>query len=221
MAHPGSEDRTGFVIATWVSVLTASFGVLGGAVGALAAARAQKRSELEQLLAVAPAKGRRVQKKKKKKKKRRTPGHRLAGASAWKITDIAAIFAGRKRPNLQEEWRAHLTRGDGHELSPRGKVGAALGFLIAAVRYRLQDVADLGWIPADAVLRSRPLSNLVVLVPAAATASVLLRHNGVAGLLGSAESIIAIGGLLYGLIRVGRWWRGVKPPEPKPHSTKE
>jgi hypothetical protein len=26
---------------------------------------------------------------------------------------------------------------------------------------------------------------------------------------------LAIGGGLYGLIRVGRWWRDVKPPQPK------
>ncbi len=32
----------------------------------------------------------------------------------------------------------------------------------------------------------------------------------------AAESISAIGGTLYGQVRAGRWWRNVKPPEPKP-----
>ncbi len=218
MAHPRSEDRTGFVNATLelLASLASSAGALAALVFRLLQKRddlLEKRVDLEQLL--------RAQGWEVEKKKRRKSGHRLAGASAWKLTDLAAIFAGRKRPALREEWRAHLTRGENRELSPWRKVGAALGFVVAALRYRLQDAAELAWIPADAVLRSRPLSNLVVLVPTAAAAAVLLRHNGVDGLLGSAESITAIGGLLYGLIRAGRWWRGVKPQEPKARGTKE
>lgn len=87
--------------------------------------------------------------------------------------------------------------------------------MAAAIRYRLQDVADLAWIPVDAILKSRLLSNLVVLVPTAATALVLLHHDGTYGALASAESISAIGAAHYTLIRVGRWWRGIKPLEPK------
>jgi len=34
-------------------------------------------------------------------------------------------------------------------------------------------------------------------------------------MLASYESIAEIGGLLYLLVRVGRWYRNVKPPEPK------
>ena len=43
----------------------------------------------------------------------------------------------------------------------------------------------------------------------------ILRHLGTLGVLTSAEGISAIGGGLYGLVRVGRWWRDVRPPEPK------
>jgi hypothetical protein len=43
----------------------------------------------------------------------------------------------------------------------------------------------------------------------------ILCHEGTLGVLTSAESISAIGGGLYRLVRVGRWWRDVKPPEPK------
>jgi hypothetical protein len=80
---------------------------------------------------------------------------------------------------------------------------------------------QLAWIPADAVLRSRPLSNLVVWVPTAVGAAVLFRHIGGYGVIASAESILAIGGALYTLIRVGRWWRNVKPPEPKAQRPKK
>jgi hypothetical protein len=141
-------------------------------------------------------------------------GQRLAGACAWKIADLAAILAGRRRSGLREEWRAHLFGELGHELPSWRKITAALGFVAAAVRYRFQDAADLAWVPADAILKSRLLSNLVVWFPTAGAAVILFHHGGTDEVLADADSIIAIGGALYGLIRVGRWWRGVKPPNP-------
>jgi hypothetical protein len=140
---------------------------------------------------------------------------RFAGDSARKIADLAAILAGRKRPGLREEWQAHLAGEAGHELPAWWKVAAALGFVAAAVRYRLMDAADILWIPTDAVLKSRPLSNLVVGMPTVTAAAILFRHAGTVGVVGSAESIAAVGGSLHALIRVGRWWRGVKPVDPK------
>jgi hypothetical protein len=71
--------------------------------------------------------------------RRRKPGHRLAGVSAWRIADLAAALAGRKRPALREEWVEHLSG-----LPASQKVGAALGFVVAAIRCRLRDAADLG-----------------------------------------------------------------------------
>ena len=90
-----------------------------------------------------------------------------------------------------------------------------LGFVVSAVQYRLADVADAAWTPVDAILKSRRLSNLLVFGPTAMAALYILRHLGTLGVLTSAEGISAIGGSLYGLVRVGRWWRDVKPPEPK------
>jgi hypothetical protein len=145
-----------------------------------------------------------------------TGRQRLAGVSAWRIADLAATLAGRKRPALRKEWREQLTG------LPRGrKIGAALGCGAAAVRYRLRDAADLAWLPADAVLRSRPLSSLVVGLPTAAAAVILFFHAGLDGVIGSWGSIAAIGGCLYTLIRVGRWWRGVKPSDPKTRTAGE
>lgn len=151
---------------------------------------------------------------------RQTLGLRLAGASAWKIADLAAVIAGRKRPSIREEWRAHLS-GEDRTLPASRKLSGALGFVVAALRYRLQDAADLVWILADAVLKSRPLSNLVVGMPTVTAATILFRHAGTVGVAGSAESIAAIGGSFYALIRVGRWWRGVKPPDPKARRVQE
>jgi hypothetical protein len=49
----------------------------------------------------------------------------------------------------------------------------------------------------------------------------ILRHVGTLGVVTSAESLGAIGGFLHGLIRIGRWWRNVKPPEPTAGPAKE
>lgn len=69
--------------------------------------------------------------------------------------------------------------------------------------------------PLDALLRSRTLSNLFVLIPTLMATLYILRHLGTLGVVMSAESISAIGASLYALVRGGRWWRNVKPPEPK------
>ena len=89
------------------------------------------------------------------------------------------------------------------------------------MRLRLQDAVNWVWRPADAVLRSRTLSNLFVLIPTAAVVVVIFRHEGTLGVLRSAGAISAIGGFFYMLVRVGRWWRDVKPSEPKARRAKE
>ncbi len=154
-------------------------------------------------------------------RRRRRPRQRLAGASARRIADLAAILAGRRRGGLGEEWRAHLAGEPGRELPPWQKARAACGFVVAAVRYRLQDAADLAWVPADAILKSRMLSNLVVWVPTVGAVMILFHHGGLDEVLADAESILAFGGALYGLIRIGRWWRGVKPQDPKVRGVNE
>ena len=91
------------------------------------------------------------------------------------------------------------------------------------IREALSRVKATGrvWALADAALKSRLFSNLVVLVPTWTAAYFVLRHEGTLGVLTSAESISAIGAALYGLVRVGRWWRDVKPPEPKARRAQE
>jgi hypothetical protein len=145
----------------------------------------------------------------------------LARFSARGLTDLAILLAGRRRPALRVEWRTHLAGESGHDPVTWPKVRQALGFVTSAVRYRLADAADAAWIPVDAILKSRKLSNLLVFGPTSAAALCILRHLGTLGVLTSAESISAIGGLLYGLVRVGRWWRDVKPPEPKARRVNE
>ena len=148
-------------------------------------------------------------------------GRQLARFSVRGLTDLAALLAGRKRPALRAEWRAHLAGWSGHDSADWEKVRQALGFVASAIRCRCSDAADAAWVPVDAVLKSRILSNLFVFIPAAMAAYIVLRHDGTLGVVTAAESIIAIGGMMHGLIRVARWWRNVKPPEPKARRAEE
>lgn len=145
----------------------------------------------------------------------------LAELSVWGLTGIAAVLAGRKRLTLREEWAAHLAGESGHDPANRQKVKQALGFVVSAIRYRCSDVADAAWTPVDAVLKSRTLSNLFVIIPTTMAAYIVLYSEGTLGMVKAAESIIEIGGMLYGLVRLGRWWRDVKPQNPKARRTKK
>jgi hypothetical protein len=105
---------------------------------------------------------------------------------------------------------------------PEGRqVREASGFVLAAVRYRLQDLADLLWQPADAVLASRELSSLFVLLATLSVSVLFIRQGGLYGLADHLEEVAVAGGWAYALIRIGRWWRDVKPPKRKPRRKSE
>ena len=77
------------------------------------------------------------------------------------------------------------------------------------------------WRPADAVLGSRTLSNLFVAGPVVVMLFAIVHHDGQFGLVADIQDPVALGAFLYGVIRTGRWWRGVKPPEPKARRARE
>lgn len=135
---------------------------------------------------------------------------------------LAVLIAGRMRAALvREEWRSHLYGEPGcGPLTRRQQSRAAYGFIWAAICYRAQDAADLAWKPLDAVLASRGLSTMAVYIPSLVTAVLLAKQGGLYGLLDHITSVPAVGGAMYGLIRTGRWWRGVKPPKHHPQRNK-
>jgi hypothetical protein len=137
------------------------------------------------------------------------------------VTDVAVFLAGRRRTVLREEWSAHLAGEKGIGLTSRRKIMTAIGFIVAAMRFRAEDVADLAWIPVDAVLKSRKLSNLFIGAPPLVASMIVFCHGGLYAMLTSAESIIAIGGLLLVTVHAGRRWRGVKPAKHKPRRERE
>jgi hypothetical protein len=140
---------------------------------------------------------------------------RLARLSTTSLTNLAVLLAGIRRPALRDEWRAHLAGESGHDPVTWRKVRQALGFVASAVQYRLADAADQAWRPVDAVLGSRTLSNLFVWGPVIVTLFAIVHHDGRFGLVADVQDPAALGAFLYGVIRTGRRWRGVKPPEPK------
>ena len=137
------------------------------------------------------------------------------------LTALAAQLAGRKRPSLLAEWQTHLTGESGDDPVTWRKSRQALGFVAAAIHLRLQDAADLAWRPADAVLGSRTLSNLFVGGPVIVVLFAIVHHDGRFGLVSDIQDAGELGAILYGVIRVGRWWRQIKPPEPKPRRARE
>jgi hypothetical protein len=140
---------------------------------------------------------------------------------ARRLTGVATLLAGRKRPRCGAEWHAHLAGESGHDPITWRKVREALGFVASAFKYRLADTADAAWTPVDAVLKSRTLSNLLVFGPTITAALFILHQAGKTAVVTSAGGILAVGGALYTLVRTGRWWRNVKPPEPKARRVKE
>ena len=134
-----------------------------------------------------------------------------ARISPLRLAGIAVFIAGRKRVALGCEWRSHLCGETGSGLPADRQVREAAGFLRAAVCYRLQDAADFAWRPVDAVLTSRGLSNLFVLLATLSISALFIRQGGLNGLADNLGSVAVVWGAAFGLVHVGRQWRDVKP----------
>jgi hypothetical protein len=136
--------------------------------------------------------------------------------SPQSLAAAAAFLAGRKREAVRYEWRSHLSDLAGQGIASRDQTRAALGFLWAALRYRLRDTAGLVGRGADAVLRSRSMSDLAVWIPVLLAMLAIVRHDGLYGLITYDLNLIELGACIYGAIRFGRRRRGVKPARRKP-----
>jgi hypothetical protein len=145
---------------------------------------------------------------------------RLPALPPGRLAGTAMFLLGRKHDDIRAEWRSHVYDWQGRGRSRAEQVRDARGFVKSAVQMRIEDASDLAWRPVDSVLRSRTKSNLFVLIPTVLAAIFIFSHEGTLGVLESAEAIDAIGLMLYGLIRVGRWYRRVKPPKPRTWNAK-
>ncbi|GAA1982119.1 hypothetical protein GCM10009838_49460 [Catenulispora subtropica] len=130
---------------------------------------------------------------------------------AWagrRLCGLAGGIAGSSRAALRSDWSAVLAESPTDET-----VRTAMGMVVAALRLRASDIAKACWRPADHVLASRTLSNIVVAIPTVAVMVMLFRYQGCVGVLTNIESIAVVGAAFRGLIVLGRWWRAVAPPE--------
>jgi hypothetical protein len=144
-----------------------------------------------------------------------------ASLSPGWLTRAAVFIAGGKHSASRCEWQAHLAGEPGLELSRRDQVRAARGFVWAAVRYRVEDAAELAWQPVDAVLRSRFLSGIFIAGPVLAVVLAILHHDGRYGLALDVQDPFCVGACTWGTILGLRKWRKVRPPERQPRQSRE
>jgi hypothetical protein len=161
---------------------------------------------------------------------RRRPHYRRAArrgpwwlfeVSPQRLTRLAILIAGRRGDDVCWEWRSHLAGETGAGWPEGRQVREAAGFVLAAVRYRLYDLAELLWRPAEALLASRVLSGLFVLLPTLCVSVLFFVAGGLLGLAEHLEDVAVLWGAAFGLIQAGRHWRDVKPPEHKPRRKKQ
>jgi hypothetical protein len=81
---------------------------------------------------------------------------------------------------------------------------------------RRRAAAAVAWSPVAAALASRRLSGLVVVTVTLAVAAVCVRDGGLDELIVNIPALAVIWGAVYGLIRLGRGWLGVRPSAPPP-----
>ncbi|MGX1220372.1 hypothetical protein [Streptomyces ambofaciens] len=126
---------------------------------------------------------------------------------------LAAFIAGSRRPHLREEWAAVLA-GDpenGRVLSVMAQLRLALGFLLAALRMRIHDMAAPLWIPVDWLLSVESRSNTVIALLVGGQAVYIAGDGGLGALFSEIWEPCAIfGGALYVFFRWLRKVRGIE-----------
>ena len=141
---------------------------------------------------------------------------RRTAVTSRRLTGLAVFIAGHRRGDLSDEWRSHLSGESGAGLPSRRQAQEAAGFVLAAVRYRLQDVTDLAWRPVDSLLESRELSNLTVVLATLVIVVFFLRRGGVNDLADHLECVPVAPASALWVINCGKRYRQVKPPKRKP-----
>ncbi|MEU6459922.1 hypothetical protein [Streptomyces sp. NPDC047065] len=126
---------------------------------------------------------------------------------------LAAFIAGRRRSHLREEWAAVLA-GDpesGYVLTVVAQMRLALGFLVAAIRMRVHDVAAPLWGPVDWLLSVESRSNTAVALLVGGQAVYITGDGGLGALFTEIWEPCAIcGGTLYVFFRWLRKVRGIE-----------
>jgi hypothetical protein len=131
------------------------------------------------------------------------------------LTLLAGVLAGRKHSHLLEAWTADLCGNlEADEPPPlRQRLRLSAGFVVAALRCRLDDAAGLAWRPVDALVSSWHSSNLAVLLPATIAVGLILPREGFYGLIANAENLGVIAAAPYAAIKGLRKYRQIDTPK--------
>jgi hypothetical protein len=89
----------------------------------------------------------------------------------------------------------------------------AAGFVVAALRCRLDDAADQAWRPIDALVSSWHGSNLAVCLPVTVAVGLILPREGFYGLIDNAENLAVIATAPYLAIKGLRKYRQIDTPK--------
>jgi hypothetical protein len=131
-------------------------------------------------------------------------------STARRTTVWAARLAGSRRSHLEREWAAVLAGSpeDGVRLSSRRQLLLAVGFIVAAGRMRLHDLAVPVWRPIDWVLRVQSRTNGFITCVVGAQAIYIADHGGLAVLVTDVWE--PCGGASLALYALSKWLRQVR-----------
>jgi hypothetical protein len=132
------------------------------------------------------------------------------GRSATLLTRLAARLAGSRRSHLPQDWASVLAGSpeDGIRFSSHQQAAMALGFLLAALRMRMRDVARPAWRPVDWLLSRTSRSNAFIATAVGAQAVYIVDDGGLGALITEIWEPCGIAGA--GLYALSRWLRRVR-----------
>lgn len=149
---------------------------------------------------------------------------RDSNGAALTATNVAVRIAGRRRAHLHTEWAAVLMGSpqDGVAFSPRRQLHMAVGFLLAALRMRIRDVARPAWRPVDWLLRTSSRTNVFITAAVGAQTIYIVGDGGLSALVVEVWEPCGIAGAsLYVLARWLRRVRGIELAASESEGTEE
>ncbi|MFE5792940.1 hypothetical protein ACFQ8C_10210 [Streptomyces sp. NPDC056503] len=132
------------------------------------------------------------------------------------LTSLAVSLAGRRREESRLQWRDQLEGApeDGIVVSPALRVRYSIGFVIAALHYRLSDVAAPGWRVIDWLLARHSRTNSLVASAVGAQAIYITWAHDLDTLLTEGSAwLLATGGGIVGVAVWLRKNRGIEPTD--------
>ncbi|MFE4658157.1 hypothetical protein ACFRFJ_15920 [Streptomyces hydrogenans] len=132
------------------------------------------------------------------------------------LTSLALALAGRRREESQVQWRDQLEGApeDGIIVTPAMRVRYSLGFVVAALHYRLSDIVAPGWRMVDWLLATHSRTNSFVALAVGGQAIYITWAHGLDILLTEGSAwLLATGAGIVGVAVWLRKNRGIEPPD--------